>query len=233
MSRTTRVRRTLAPLLLAAGLAHAGPPAAYPEIDDATATYRLAVVELEAQGELPRFAHCNSPDVLCMDPAPTWFRARVLDTLHGPSLPPRIHGATTSHYGPMQMASPQYGKPRLMLLKSDGDRHVMLRYANGFLAEDRDGFLHLVLVNPRPVGWLPCGAMALKEAIHDAALARASRIPLEHYEQFHATDDGAAYALRGRYAYPTHSIPMAKLAAWLANQRDLPANLQCPPQASP
>lgn len=232
MSHARLTRLALAPLLLAAGLAHAGPPTAYPEIDLATATYRLAVVELEDQGELPQFAHCKMPEVLCMDPAPTWFRARVLDTLYGPSLPARIHGATTSHYGPMQMASPQYGKPRLMLLMSDGDRHVMLRYANGFLAEDRSGFLHLVLVHPRPVWWLPCAAMDLKEPIHDAALARASRIPVEHYEQFHAPDDSAAYALRGRHAYPRHSIPMARLAAWLARQPDLPANLQCPPQAA-
>ena len=158
------------------------------QIDAATATYRLAVVELEAQGELPQFAECKMPEVLCMDPAPTWFRARVLDTLHGPSLPPRFHGATTSHYGPMQMASPQYGKPRLMLLMSDGDRHVMLRYANGFLAEDRQGFLHLVLVNSRPVWWLPCGAMDLKEPIHDAALAHASRTPLEHYREYMADE---------------------------------------------
>lgn len=224
-----RTRLVLAPLLLAVGLAHAGRPAVYPDIDPATATYRLAVVELEDQGELPQFAECSSPDVLCMDPPPTWFRARVLDTLHGPSLPPRIHGATTSHYGPMQMASPQYGKARLMLLMSDGDRHVMPRYANGFLAEDRDGFLHLVLVDVRPVWWLPCGAMALKEAIHDTALAHASRIPLEYYSDFRAEQSGAAYSVRGRHAYPRHSIPMAKLAAWLANQRDLPGNLQCPP----
>jgi hypothetical protein len=229
----TPLRRfVLPPLLLAAGLAQAGPPTAYPEIDPATATYRLAVVELEAQGELPQFAHCKMPEVLCMDPAPTWFRARVLETLHGPSLPPRIHAATTSHYGPMQVASPQYGKPRLMLLMSDGDRHVMLRYANGFLAEDRHGFLHLVLVDSRPVWWLPCAAMDLKEPIHDADLARASRIPLEEYQQYYASEYSADYVVRGRHAYPRHSIPMAKLAAWLARQRDLPANLQCKPQAT-
>ncbi|HEU0151782.1 MAG TPA: hypothetical protein VFQ84_00405 [Arenimonas sp.] len=219
-------------LLLATGVAHAERPTTFPEIDPATATYRLAVVELEDQGELPQFAACSSPDVLCMDGPPIWFRARVLDTLQGPSLPAQLHGATTSHYGPMQMASPQYGKARLMLLMSDGERHVMPRYANGFLAEDRDGFLHLVLVDPRPVWWLPCGAMDLKEPIHDAALARSSRIPLEHYEQFHAPDDSAAYTLRGRHAYPKHSIPMAKLAAWLARRRDLPANLQCRPIAA-
>jgi hypothetical protein len=229
----TPLRRfVLPPLLLAAGLAQAGPPTAYPEIDPATATYRLAVVELEAQGELPQFAHCKMPEVLCMDPAPTWFRARVLETLHGPSLPPRIHAATTSHYGPMQVASPQYGKPRLMLLMSDGDRHVMPRYANGFLAEDREGFLHLVLVHPRPVWWLPCGAMALKEPIHDAALAHASRIPLEHYQQFHAETNSASYALRGGNAYPRYSLPIAKLAAWLARQDALPPTLQCPPEGA-
>ena len=232
MPHPSLIRHALAPLLLAAGLAHAGPPTAYPEIDEATATYRLAVVELETQGELPQFAHCKMPEVLCMDPAPTWFRARVLDTLHGPSLPPRFHGATTSHYGPMQMASPQYGKPRLMLLMSDGDRHVMLRYANGFLAEDRQGFLHLVLVNSRPVWWLPCAAMDLKEPIHDAALAHASRTPLEHYREYMADEDRAEYRVRGHHAYPRHSIPMAKLAAWLARQPDLPANLQCKPQAA-
>ena len=232
MPRHSLIRHALAPLLVAAGLAHPGPPTVYPEIDPATATYRLAVVELEAQGALPQFAECSSPDVLCMDPPPTWFRARVLDTLHGPSLPPRIHGATTSHYGLMQMASPQYGKARLMLLMSDGDRHVMPRYANGFLAEDRDGFLHLVLADPRPVWWLPCGAMDLEEPIHDAALARASRTPLEDYQRFFASEHGAAYVVRGRHAYPRHSLPMAKLAAWLARQRDLPANLQCRPLAA-
>lgn len=232
MPRTSLLQLALAPMLLAAGLAHAGPPAAYPEIDEATATYRLAVVELEAQGELPQFAQCKSPDVLCMDPPPTWFRARVLDTLHGPSLPPRIHGATTSHYGPMQMASPQYGKPRLMLLKSDGDRHVMMRYANGFLAEDRAGFLHLVLVNTQPIWWLPCGAMGLKEPIHDPDLARASRTPLEHYREYFANEYSADYTLRGRHAYPRYSIPMAKLATWLSHGRKLPANLQCRPEAA-
>jgi hypothetical protein len=230
MPRHSLVRLALAQLLLAAGLAHAGPPTVYPEIDPATATYRLAVVEVEAQGEMPPFPHCKMPEVLCMDPAPTWFRARVLDTLHGLSLPPRFHGATTSHYGPMQMASPQYGKARLMLLMSDGDRHVMLRYANGFLAEDRVGFLHLVLVHSRPVWWLPCAAMDLKEPIHDADLARASRIPLEEYQRFYASEFSADYIVRGRHAYPRHSLPMAKLAAWLSRQRDLPANLQCKPQ---
>ena len=61
---------------------------------------------------------------------------------------------------------------------------------------------------------------------------RAQSRPASPVEWRTLSEFSADYIVRGRHAYPRHSIPMARLVAWLARRRDLPANLQCKPQAT-
>ena len=120
-------------LLAAQTVAFATPPEEYPEIDTTTARTVLAVVEVRETGYLPEFPVCGDPGVWCLH-SPSWFRADVRTVVHGEALPPQIYAATTSHYGPVAEEE-DFGKPMLMLLRTDGESLVMVRYYDRFLEE--------------------------------------------------------------------------------------------------
>jgi hypothetical protein len=196
--------------------AHGGTPTAYPAFDHATAQPRLVVTKLLATGGLPAFPQCKSPDVLCMDPAPTWMKLRTIETVHGAPMPDTFFASTTSHYGPIDYAGP-VRKPMLMLLLTQAGDAVMLRYARALLEEDSTGERHLVLTHPGPY-WLPCSVAALREPITDPVLARAGAVSQEHYHQFYSEDRGAFFTVEGDQAVPRYSLPITRLGPHLAGK---------------
>lgn len=217
-------------VVLSSGCAHRGAPTVYPVFDPAGAQASLVVATVQATGDLAPFPECALPDVLCMDPAPTWMKLRALETVHGKPLPEVFFASTTSHYGRIDYAGP-VRKPMLMLMLTQDDQTVMARYARALLEQDSAGGLHVVLTHPEP-SWLPCGVAALREPITDPRLARASAISLEHYRQFHAETRAGYFRVEGAQAYPRYSLPIARLRAHLAGQSLSPADFACDPPPS-
>lgn len=211
--------------LLATACAHRGAPAAYPALDEAKARPGLVVARFLATGELPAFPECASKDALCMDPAPTWIKLQAMETVYGASPPRTFFASTTSHYGRID-AYGEPEKPMLMLMLAHHDQRVMVRYSRANLDADSGRQLHLVLQNPGP-HWLPCTVRELREEITDPVLARASRIPRKHYEQYFAQSDADSYRVEGAFAYPRYSLPIARLQAHLAGKALAAADFAC------
>jgi len=212
-------------MILAAACAHRGVPAAYPAFDHAKAAPVLVVATLAATGELPAFPECASPDVLCMDPAPTWMKLRALETVFGTPMPDTFFASTTSHYGAIDDAGP-VRKPMLMLLLTQDRETVMARYSRALLDQDSSGQLHLVLRNGGP-HWLPCSVAGVREPITDPMLARAGAIAREHYLQFYADAEPDYFRVEGDRAFPRYSLPIAQLRAHLAERAPPAQDFAC------
>lgn len=212
-------------LTMASGCAHRGAPTVFPEFDQTIARPRLAAVELIATDYLPPFPQCESKEVICMDPPPTWIRFRTLQTVYGEPLPNNFYASTTSHYGKIDAYGFAKGPMLVLLLDHQGSR-VMPRYSRSNLGVDSKGERHVVLNDAGP-HWLPCSFTKLREPIADPELARASAIPREHYAQYHAEDDAEFFRLDGDLAYPRYSVPLAKLQAHLADRDLTAADFSC------
>ena len=213
-------------LALVVACAHRGAPSAYPEVDAAKARPSLAVVKLLATDYLPPFPQCESKDVLCMDPPPSWVRLRTLQTVYGEPMPARFYASTTSHYGKMDA----YGlarDPMLVLLFTQDGSTVMRRYGRANLETDSAGQWHLVLTGKGP-HWLPCSVATLGEPIVDPELRRKSAVTVADYRQFHAHDSAAYFHVEEDAAYPLKSVPMDRLQAHLADRTLAAADFACP-----
>lgn len=223
-------RRALPALLLAClatACAHRGAPLAYPDMDAAKVRPSLVIAKFIATGDLPGFPECESKDVICMDPAPTWIKLNALETVYGQAPEPTFFASTTSHYGRIDA----YGKldqPMLMLLHVQDGAKVMARYSRAMLDADSTRDLHLVLVSDGP-HWLPCSTRALREEITDPVLARASRLARTDYDLLYADANAGFFRVEGDFAYPRYSLPMARLQAHLEGQSLSVADFACTP----
>ena len=223
----TRRSACLAILLavLATACAHRGAPAVFPRLDATQSRPNLVVARFVATGDLPAFPECQSRDVICMDPAPTWIKLKALETVYGEAPERTFFASTTSHYGRIN-AHAKLDQPMLMLLHVQESDRVMARYSRANLEADSTRKLHLVLVNRGPY-WLPCSTRALREEITDAVLAKASRMPRKDYEQWHAKGNPDAFRVEGEFAYPRYSLSMARLQSHLAGQSLSVADFAC------
>jgi hypothetical protein len=212
-------------------LALAAPPPPmphYPDLDQDKITSRLVVVEVVEQDYLPTFDACDQPDVVCMDPPPTWFRARLLEQVHGDAPPAEFFAATTSHYGPT--LRPDEGRapsPLLMVLASDGQHLVMPRYSNAPVFRDSIGEFHLVVQDEDMPRWLPCGVSVLVAPINDDALAKSAAVSLVDQPRYDDGWDAEFFRVDKTHAYPRFSIPVRHLSQWLAagnGSKDLRCN---------
>lgn len=209
----------LAPLL-AVAQALAPPFPAYPGLDPSSTRHVLVVAEVIEQQYLPDFPECAQKNVICMDPPPTWFRARVLQRVHADAPSVEFFAATTDHFGitllPPEGEAPS---PRLMLLATDGRGMLMPRYANEIVARDSRGGFHLVMHDDDTAPWLPCGLWDLVEPIDDAGLARSAALDRSDYAD-DMTWDPEFFTVDPSFAHPRFSIPVARLALRVADADD-------------
>lgn len=204
------------PLLLVAAVS-APPMPHYPQLEESRLTGLLAVVEVLEQAYLPTFDACDQPDVVCMDPPPTWFRARLLEQVHGKALPGEFFAATTSHYG--TTLAPDEGQPpspMLMVLATDGEHLVMPRYSSAPVFRDSIGEFHLIVPDEDMPRWLPCGVSALVAPINDDALAKSAALSLADHPRYDDGWDAEFFRVDKTHAYPRFSIPVAHLSEWLS-----------------
>ena len=217
----------LALSLLLASTVSAPPMPRYPQLDEDKLTGVLVVVEVLEQEYLPTFDACDQPDVVCMDPPPTWFRARLLEQVHGVELPTEFFAATTSHYGPtLRPADGEAPVPMLMVLAADGRSMVMPRYSHAQVFRDSIGDFHLIVADEDMPRWLPCGVSALVAPINDDALAKSAAMSLVDHPRYDDGWDAEFFRLDKTHAYPRFSIPVRHLSEWLA-ARNISKDLRC------
>jgi len=218
-------RSILMTVFLAAGPwqgAQASPPFAqevpttYPKFEEGAGSLSLVVAELVATGYLkgddcPKSqtrADGSTAVVICMDPPPTWFKARVLQHVAGADIGEAFYAVTGSHYGAMRVGAAE--PARLMLLRSNGAALEMLRYKSWPVAKSRDGQYHLV-VQSGPIFWLPCWSASLMQEIDDGAFAADLAIAREEYDSRWAERYAAFYRVAGDSVRPRYAIPVAGL----------------------
>lgn len=207
----------LALSLLLASAVSAPPMPRYPELEEDKLTGVLVVVEVLEQEYLPTFDACDQPDVICMDPPPTWFRARLLEQVHGDAPHSEFFAATTSHYGPtLRPDEGQAPSPMLMVLATDGQHLVMPRYSSAPVFRDSIGEFHLIVPDEDMPRWLPCGVSALVAPINDDVLAKSAALSLADHPRYDEGWDAEFFRVDKTHAYPRFSIPVAHLSEWLS-----------------
>lgn len=211
----------LAALALTAG--SGGVPANFPELDMDALTYTLAVVDVEENGSLPERPVCKTRKVWCFH-EPSWFRGTVRSVVAGAPLPEHFHASTTSHYGLVELTDDP-DQPRLMLLASQGDDLVMIRYAEDMLYTDSRGRLHLPLWNTDDRWWLPCSSDTVAEPVVDRTLMMTMASPMERGAR-RAKDD-RIHQTEGRAYWPRRTIPLDALQKHLANAPAVRSDFAC------
>lgn len=217
---TTRSRTRPAPRLLritclfvpglVASAAVAGPPDHFPDIPIKSAQPLLVVASVKSGDYLPQFPECSKPDILCMDPPPFWFKAKIDSSVYGSPVPSRLNVATTSHYGMSRWAD--YGKQRFLVsLLTDGRDFIMPRYAMAELTEDNTGNLHLLVLQKQPIWWLPCSVWALRTEISAKDFPATLEIP-ELESDFYVDEVPELFHRTGSGIVPRYAIPVTVLA---------------------
>jgi len=234
-------RLILTTVLLAAGpgqAAQANPPFAqevpttYPKFEEGAGSLSLVVAELVATAYL-KGDDCpksqTRPDgstavFICIDPPPTWFKARVLQHVAGADIGDAFYAVTGSHYGAMRVGAAE--PARLMLLRSNGTALEMLRYKSWPVAKSRDGQYHLV-VQSGPIHWLPCWSASLMQEIDDGAFVADLAIGREEYDSRWAERHAAFYRVTTDGIRPRYAIPVAGVQQGFGNLPLALADFSC------
>ncbi|MFC0253288.1 hypothetical protein [Massilia consociata] len=126
-------------------------PTTYARFEDGAGSLTLVVTEVVATDYLKGYdcpesrtnADGSTMVSICLNPPPTWFKARVLQHVAGADIGDEFYAVTGSHWGAMKVGPAEPAK--LMLLNSNGTALEMLRYRSWPLARSRDGQYHLVV----------------------------------------------------------------------------------------
>ena len=161
---------------------------------------------------------------ICLNPAPTWFKARVLEHVAGAEVGETFYAVTGSHWGAMKVGAAEPAK--LMLLNSNGTALEMLRYRSWPLAKSRDGRYHLVL-HGGPIHWLPCWTASLMQEIDHERFAADLAITREEYDSRWAKRHAAYYRVTADGVRPRYAIPITALQQGLRDKPLAAADFSC------
>ena len=205
----------IAALALLAGCAGMRPPHVYPEWEPATSHDAVVVATTQLGDYLPKLPACESKDVICMDPPPFWFRARVLDVVFGSIERTSIVASTTSHYGMGQFG--RGSDPSLFRLAVGNGAIIMPRYARAALHADRSGELFVILNGRGPIGWLPCSIIEVAVDIDVAGFADDLLIPAESVAEDEVINEVFFARTEGGFL-PRKGLPVSRLAEHLRSR---------------
>lgn len=206
----------MASLALLAGCAGMRPPQSFPVVDWEASHDAVVVAKTQRGNYLPQFPECEGPDVICMDPPPFWFRARVVDVVFGSVERTSIVAATTSHYGIELFGLA--GEPSLLRLALDGSAIVMPRYAEAALHAGRKGELFVILNGPDPIWWLPCSVMDVVVDIDVDQFADDLLIPAEYVSQEEIAKGEDFLARTDTGFLPKKGLPVSSLGRHLRSR---------------
>ena len=209
-------------------------PTTYAKFDPIAGSLTLVVAELVSTASLKRDdcpasrvdADGTSHLVICMNPPPSWFKAKVVQHIAGADIGDAFYAVTGSHYGPMKIGAAE--PARLMLLNSNGTALEMMRYKSYPVNRRRDGQLYLVLQGG-PVFWLPCRTASLKEEIDDRDFDDSLTITREEYDSRWAQHYADYYRVTADSARPRYAIPVDRLQQALKDVPLAAADFSCPP----
>ena len=208
-----------------ASVAFAAPPKQFPIFDRESAKPILVVATVRPGKYLPEFAECSNPDTICMDPPPFWFSARVKSVVHGTKTPSRLDVATTSHYG-MSELELLGSQPLLLSLLTNGSEFVMPRYAMAALTEDKQGNLHVLVIRPQPIWWLPCSVTELRQEISPDDFPGDIEIPMDEAE-IYTKESPELFRVTATGATPIYAIPVSRIGAHLDSLAPTGSQMAC------
>jgi len=240
--RQTFTQWGLTALILAAGLwqtAQAASPFArevpttYARFEKGAGSLTVVVAELVSTDYLKGY-DCPKPKtnadgsvtevVLCLNPPPFWFKARVLQHVAGAEIGDEFYAVTGSHWGAMKVGAAEPAK--LMLLNSNGTALEMLRYRSWPVTKSRDGQYHLVIQNG-PIQWLPCWASSLMQEIDDGEFAADLAITREEYDSRWVDEFADYYRVTVDSVRPRYAIPVARLQQGFKDMSLAAADFSC------
>jgi hypothetical protein len=199
-------------------------PTTYTKFGEETGTLTLVVAEVVATDYLKGYdcpkslvnADGTTTVMICLNPAPTWFKARVLQHVAGAAIGDEFYAVTGSHWGAMKVGAAEPAK--LMLLNSNGTALEMMRYRSWPVAKSRDGQYYLV-VRSGPIQWLPCWTATLMQEIDYGEFAADLAITREEYDSRWAEEYASFYSVTAESVRPRYTIPVARLRQGM---KDLP-----------
>jgi hypothetical protein len=207
--------------LLALSVAHAAaaaqpsPRTVYPAIsDEAWGQWQrlIVVAELEA-GDYHLPVCPEQKNVICMDPPPSWFKAKVSSTMHGAVAPAELRASTTSHYG--KLSEKEAGRPFLLALRTDGDTYVMPRYAKSPLIRNKQGALFLQITSRYPTSWLPCDVSTLIEEVFPENFDDKHSFSVDQLKFRVSQGEKELFKVTGKRAWFRFAIPIDRLHDFL------------------
>lgn len=199
-------------------------PTTYANFEEETGSLTLVVAEVVATDYLNGYdcpklrvnADGTTMVMICLNAAPTWFKARVLQHVAGAEIGDEFYAVTGSHWGAMKVGAAEPAK--LMLLNSNGTALEMMRYRSWPVAKSRDGQYHLV-VRSGPIHWLPCWTATLMQEIDYREFAADLAITREEYDSRWAEEYANFYSVTAESVRPRYAIPVARLRQGM---KDLP-----------
>ncbi|MGV7207205.1 hypothetical protein ACLB1G_05055 [Oxalobacteraceae bacterium A2-2] len=207
-------------------------PTSYAKFDEDSGRLTLVVAEVVATDYLARYECPKSgPNgdgsytvSFCLNPPPTWFKARVLEHVAGAEIGDEFYAVTGSHWGAFKVGATE--PARLMLLNSNGTALEMVRYRFWPVIQSRNGQYHLV-VQSGPIFWLPCWAAEMMEEIDYGDFAADLAITREEYQSRWAEQYAAFYRVDADGVRPRYAIPVARLQLRLKDAPLAPADFAC------
>jgi hypothetical protein len=193
--------------------------------------YLLVVAKLTAGDYHERTCPASNETrvVICMDPPPFWFHAKIDTILHGADLPVQVRVSTTSHFG-----ISEYKKERglfLVALRSDGSTYVMPRYQNSALIRDKRGALFLPVTSNVPLSWLPCDTAALREEISPDQFDGSHGIAIYGPQDHKSKQQSGLFNIAGETAFPRYAVGIERLRDFLIKAGP-DVQMSCAPQAA-
>jgi hypothetical protein len=175
----------------------------------------IVVAELKAGEYLTKPPECSKPNIICIDPPPFWFTARISSTVFGEAPPAEIRVTTNSHFG-MKIYE-RMKAPQLVLLRSNGIEFVMPRYSREPLISDKSGKLYLRTFARQTISWLPCETGSLREEIFPVDFDEEGLdIKKDEFSNYDVTTNPSMYNITHKDAWPRYAIPVDRLRAYLA-----------------
>lgn len=200
-------------LAVSATASNAGQPVAYPDFPIAAARAAVIVARISPGSYFPAFPECAKPDIVCLDPPPFWFKARLESRVFGDIESGTITVSTTSHYGLEALERAGTG-PFLIALQTDGKQYRMPRYAMAELTSDRKGRLYVLILRKEPIHWLPCSVSELRREISPADFP--DTITLDAGESAHFADRSPELFRKSAAGpVPRYAIAVADIGAHL------------------
>ena len=206
-------------LVVAAPVFAALPPA--PQFDEETATVSVVVATSRSGDSYAVPEECEKTNVICLR-FPIWFKAKPILQVYGESQLSEIVITTYTHYGQPEQDNAK--APRILLVLSNGDRHLMPTYASERVWLRSDGQYFMLITAPYPIPWLPCSVETLQESVSAEDFSRRARLAADDYLVIQYPE---LFVTSKSSAFPKYGISVTRLREHLHNNQPSAREFVC------